>query len=153
MRAGRATRIRAVARRPEEFGGDDHVFAGDPDVAQRLARDLFRQTFRINIAGIDEVDAGIDRGLDQAVSVILLQTAHAAVDAAPAAEGHGAEAEFGNEQAGAAEDVIAHGALLSETKGQADAALWQRPPASSRRIIASFCLIRSSTVPTRRNLA
>ena len=37
MRARCATRIRAVARRPEEFGGDDYIFPCDPEVAQRLA--------------------------------------------------------------------------------------------------------------------
>ncbi len=45
MRARRATCVRAFASGPEEFGGDDYIFVCDPQVTQRLARDLFGMTF------------------------------------------------------------------------------------------------------------
>ena len=66
----------------------------------------------IDVGGVDEVDAGVERLTDQALGIGLLQGADLAPDAATAAEGHRAQAELGDEQAGAAEGVVAHAAEL-----------------------------------------
>ena len=110
--ARRAARVRAGARVAEHLGRHHHVVACHLQVLQRLARDLLGRAARVHVGRVDEVDAGVQRLADQAFGVGLLQVADLAPDAAGAAEGHGAQAEFRDEQAGAAEGVVAHGVLL-----------------------------------------
>jgi hypothetical protein len=68
-------RVGTLARLAEYFGRDQHLFARDLEVLQGLAGDLLGQAVRIDIRGIDEIDAGVDRLPDQAFSVALLQVA------------------------------------------------------------------------------
>ena len=92
----------------EDLGRDDHAVARHLQVLQRLPGDLLRQPARIDVGGVDEVDAGIERLADQALGIGLLQVADLAPDALAAAEGHGAQAQLGDEEAGAAEGKVAH---------------------------------------------
>ena len=92
-----------------DLGGDDQVRALDAEIVNRLAEHLLGLAEGVDVGGVDEVDAGGDRARDDAVDGGLVE----AVDVAPEAglllaEGHRAEADFGNEQAGIAELVVAH---------------------------------------------
>src|SRR5205085_1536249 len=63
----------------------------------------------VDVGRVDEVDAAVDRRADDALGVALLQAADLAPHAfVAAAEGHRAEAEFGNEEARASERVEFH---------------------------------------------
>ena len=59
----------------EDLGGDDHVLARHLQVLQRLAGDLLRHAAGVDVGGVDEVDAGVERLADQALGVGLLQVA------------------------------------------------------------------------------
>ena len=52
--------VAALSHAAKNLGGDDHVFAGDLQVLQRLAEHLLALAFRINIGRVEEVDAGVD---------------------------------------------------------------------------------------------
>src|SRR4029077_20148950 len=112
--ARRAAHIRARAGRVEDLGRDDDVLARYLQVAERLAGDLFGAAVGVDVGGVDEVDAGIERAADDALRFLLLKLADLRLYAAvvAAAEGHGAEAELGDEQAGAAEGLVFHGGPL-----------------------------------------
>ncbi len=77
---------------------DDDVLARHLEVLQRLAGDDLRLAVGVDVGGIDEIDARIERTADELVGVRLLKRADVVPDAAAtAAEGHRAEAEFRNE--------------------------------------------------------
>ena len=93
MPARGAAVIGPVAHLPQNLGRQHHVGARPAGIAHGGAGDLFRKSARIDIGGVDEIDAPIQRP---------------GKEAAAAAEGHGAEAEFRHEQARAAKGVVAH---------------------------------------------
>jgi hypothetical protein len=100
-----AARVAAVvgagAGLAEHLGRDDDALARDLQVLQRLAGDGLRDAAGIDVGHVDEVDAGVDRLAHESFGVGLAQVADLAPDALAAAEGHGAQAQFGHEQAGA----------------------------------------------------
>ena len=104
-----AARVRSRAGLAEDLGRDDHVLARHLEILQRLAGDLLRHAPGVDIGGVDEVDAGVNRLAHEALCVGLLQATDLARDAVGAAEGHGAQAKLGDEQAGTAEGMVAHG--------------------------------------------
>ncbi|MNT55633.1 hypothetical protein D3C72_1928820 [compost metagenome] len=104
-----AARIHARAGLAEHLRGDHHVVARHLQIAQRLAGDDFGTAFRINVRRVDEVDARLQRPAHQPVGVFLLQVADLAPQLALAAKGHGAQAEFRDEKACAAEFLVSHG--------------------------------------------
>ena len=111
---------RAAARIPpcrsrfaKYFSGDYHVLARNFQVFQRLAEDRLRTPFRVNVRGVDKVDPGIQRAAHQLFCFALLELTNLAPHAAFTAEGHGAEAEFRNEQSGIAQFLITHNAFLA----------------------------------------
>src|SRR5690606_16166656 len=89
-----------LAGREEDLGGDDE------DVAviglERLAQHAVGLAGGIAVRGVDEIAASIDKLADDAVGGLLV--------AAPlrVAEGHGAQANARNEQAGAAKVAVFH---------------------------------------------
>ena len=99
--------VGAGAHCAEHLGGDDHVLAPDAEVLQRLPDHLLRGTAGIDIGGVDEVDAMLKRSGDQRLGLTVLEIAHVG-PIALAAKGHGAEAEFGDEQASIAECLVTH---------------------------------------------
>ena len=105
---GGASGVRPGAGLAEDLGGDHDAVARYLEVLEGLAGDLLGQPARIDVGGVDEVDAGVERLADQALGVGLLEVADLAPYALAAAEGHGAEAEFGDEKAGAAQGMVAH---------------------------------------------
>ena len=84
--------------------------AGDAEVFEGLAEDDFGLAVGVDVGGVDEVDAGVDGGFEELIGAGLVD----AIDGFPDAfvggrEGHGAEADFGDEEAGVAEGVEFHG--------------------------------------------
>ncbi len=104
-----AAAVGALAGDTQELGRQHEFVALEAEVADRLAGDLLRAALGIDIGGVDEVDAGVDRGAQQAVGFRLTELADLAPHPLLSAEGHGAEAEFGNEQAGIAKPIETHG--------------------------------------------
>ena len=83
--------------------------ARDAEGFQRLAQQLLRSAFGVDVGGIDEVDAFSDGVLHDAGDGVLLKIADLAPHFAGAAECHGAKTEFGDIEAGPAELSVAHG--------------------------------------------
>ena len=92
-----------------DLGGDDHVAALDPEVAQRLADQLFGLPGRVNVGRVDEVDTRGQGPLDHGVDAGLGHRANGAPHAGRLfGEGHGAEAYLGNIEARAAQSAVLH---------------------------------------------
>ena len=79
-----AALVGIVAHRHEELGGEHDVVA---TALQCLADDLLRLAGGVDVGGIDEVDPGIQRGVDDPDRVVV-------VGVAPGAEHHRAEAQL-----------------------------------------------------------
>src|SRR5205085_6285160 len=92
----------------KRLGRDHHLVARDPEILETLSEDRLGSAFGIDVCGVDEIYAGIQRALQDRVRLVLLDLADRLPHPA-AAEGHGAETEFGNVEAGPAERVVAHG--------------------------------------------
>ncbi|MNL36966.1 hypothetical protein D3C87_1590850 [compost metagenome] len=110
------TAARIDARRAgfaEDFGSDDHIFTRDLKIFQRLAGDLLRAPFRINVGGVDKVNSGIQRATNQLFRIALLKLTNFPPHAAFTAKGHGAEAQFRNKQTGIAQFLITHMTFLT----------------------------------------
>src|SRR5205814_4036080 len=91
---------------------EDILVAGDPEIAQGLARHHLRPARMVDIGGIYKVDAVIEGRPDEVVYGRLLQLADTAPQAVAGTEGHGTEAQLGNEQAGIAEFLQSHREML-----------------------------------------
>ncbi len=78
------------------LGGQYHPVAPTP--GQRLAHDLLGLTRRIDIGGVHEIDAGVQRGVDDADAVVM-------VGVAPRAEHHRPQAQRGHPHAGVTQRV------------------------------------------------
>jgi hypothetical protein len=78
-----AAAVRVLAHRHEELGREHDVVA---PALERLADDLLRLAGGVDVGGVDEVDAGAERAVDDADRVIV-------IGVAPGAEHHRAEAE------------------------------------------------------------
>ena len=72
---------------------------------QRLPHDLLGLAVRVDVGGIDEVDAGVERGMDDADGVVV-------VAVAPQPEHHGAETLRADLDAGLTERAVFHLVLL-----------------------------------------
>ena len=79
-----AALVGVVAHRSPELRGQDDVVAA---ALERLADDLLGLAGRVDVGGVDEVDAGIEGAVDDADRVVV-------VGVAPGAEHHRAEAEL-----------------------------------------------------------
>ena len=126
-----ALAVRIVAHRAVELGGQHHVVAS---TLQRIADDLLALPGGVDVGRVDEVDAGIDRPVDD-------PSALGVVGVAPGAEHHRAQPERADLDAGAAERAVrlhrrsslvaarrvapglAH--LSPRTNGRASAAGWR----------------------------
>jgi hypothetical protein len=94
-----APAIGAVAHREMHLGGEDDLVAPAP---QRLPHDLLGLTCGVHIRGVDEIDALIERSVDDADAVVV-------VGVSDRAEHHGAEAVRTYLDTGAAQSAVAHG--------------------------------------------
>jgi hypothetical protein len=75
------------------------VAAPNVEISQGLSESLFALAFRVNVGGVEEVDAGFDGSLDELVGSCLISSA---LQSLTSAEGHGAKAEGRNEKSGVA---------------------------------------------------
>src|SRR4051812_49461113 len=93
------------------LGGEDDVVP--PSAGQRLADDLLGLALRVDVGGVDEVDAGVESGVDDPDRVVV-------VVIAPLAEHHRAEAERADLDAGATERAHLHALSLPLRPGEAN---------------------------------
>ena len=102
---GQAAVVRSVAHRKERLRGDHHLIARR-EVGQRASHDLFTDAAGIHVGGVEEVDAGVERTLDERAAGGLGQ-----YPAAPRrrSEGHRAQAEARDPQPGPTEIHMVHG--------------------------------------------
>src|SRR6185312_3343095 len=117
--AGVAELVGVVAHRPVDLGGEDDVVA--PPSGQRLCDDRLGLAARVDVSGIDEVDARVERAVDDADAVVVVLVA-------PVAEHHRAEAERAHGNAGAPESAVVH---RPDTRGQEGSPRWQRTPGAA----------------------
>src|SRR5439155_2404042 len=99
--------VAVVADRHGELGGGNPVVAA---AFERLADDLFGLAGGVDVGGVDEVDAGVERGVDDADRLVV-------VGLAPGAEHHGAEAQLADRDAGASQRTVVHGGSFGATRG------------------------------------
>ena len=97
----------------EHLGGQHHILAGHADVLQGLADPGLGLAERIDVGGVDEVDATLQGLADDRVDLVLVQPADRLPDprAGLAAKGHRPQADFGHEQACAAKLIVFHGGV------------------------------------------
>jgi hypothetical protein len=88
--AGCADIVATGANTAEDLGGNDNVFASDVQILERLSERPFAFAFGVNVGGVEEIDTGLDRGLDEFIRARLVNRADGFPDTLGAAEGHGA---------------------------------------------------------------
>ena len=98
-------------RRPRRHGeaalrGEDHVVA--PTAVERLGDDLLALAGRVDVGGVDEVDAGVEGAVDDGDAVVV-------VPVAELAEHHGAEAQARDLHPGVAEGAVGHVANVTRS--------------------------------------
>ena len=124
--------VGVLAHRVVELGGEDDVVAAA--AGERLADDLLGLAVPVDVGGVDEVDAGVERRVDDPDRVVV-------VGVAPGAEHHRAEAELADRDACVPELTVFHG----HSRSSAGAAAWSwvatqlpsRFSASSERVPGS----------------
>ena len=100
----------AVRSRPHpaiDLGCDHDVLAAH-EILQRAADDFLRGAVRIDIGGIEKIDAEVERLLDQRPALLLVQRPWMRATIGNAI-GHAADAQPRHAQAGLAEFHIVHG--------------------------------------------
>ena len=123
--------VRIVAHLAVELGGQHDVVA--LAARQGLADDLLGLAARVDVGGVDEVDPGVERGVDDPDRLVV-------VGVAPGAEHHGAEAEWADLDSGAAECAVFHASRLQgcarKQTAQARARRADDGPDGTRRVLA-----------------
>jgi hypothetical protein len=84
------------------LGGEHHVLAA---ALEGLADDLLGLAGGVDVGGVDEVDPGVERGVDDADRLVV-------VGLTPGAEHHRAEAQLADRDAGASQWAVLHRLLL-----------------------------------------
>src|SRR2546422_7028943 len=94
--------VALVTHRAVDLGGQDDLVA--LAAGKRLAHDLFRLAPRVHVGGVDEVDPGVQRTVDDPDRLVV-------IGVAPGPEHHCPQAKWADLHSGASE-----GALLHEAK-------------------------------------
>ncbi len=100
-----------------DLGGNHNIRAGDVEVLQRLADRNLGLALRVDVGGVDEIDAGLDGGLDERVDLGLPDLPDVLPDGRicgesrgiVAGEGHGAETYPRDEKTSITEGFVLHG--------------------------------------------
>ncbi len=100
-----STIVGRIAHRIEDLGRDHQVLAPRLELAQQLAGEDLALAKRVDVSGVEEVDAGLDGTLHQRAGLVLLQHPFAPL---LRAVGHHAETERRDADAGLAEPHIIH---------------------------------------------
>ena len=96
-------RVRVLTHLAVHLRGEHHLVP--LRLCQRLADDLLGLTEGVHVGGVDEVDAGIDGGMDDADGVVVVRVAEGS-------EHHRPEAEGADLEAGPSEGAVFHSANL-----------------------------------------
>src|SRR5258708_38664445 len=88
---------------------DHDILPRDVMVFQRLPENRFALTLRVVVSRIKEVDAAVNRRLDQFIGPDLAYGADGLEEPSAVPECHGSEAEFRNQETGIAERCVFHG--------------------------------------------
>src|SRR6202040_3317412 len=96
-----------------DLGRDHDILPRDVKVFQRLAENLFALALRIIVRRIKEIDAAVNRRLDQSIGPGLANAADRLEEPSAVPESHGSEAEFRNQQTCIAERCVLHCVFLS----------------------------------------
>jgi hypothetical protein len=92
--------VGVLAHRAVELRSEHHVLA--PAAGERLADDLLGLAARVHVGGVDEVDARVERSVDD-------PDRHVVIGLAPRAEHHRPEAQGAHAYSGAGEGAHLHG--------------------------------------------
>ena len=92
--------VAVLAHPPVHLRGEYDVVAS---ALQRFADNLFRLPLRVHVRGIDEVDAGVERGIDDAGAIVM-------IGVPPSAEHHRPEAVNADADAGRTQHAVFHDA-------------------------------------------
>ena len=104
--AGQTGAIRAGAHSIKDLSGDDH-FLASREIVERAAENLLALADRVAIGGIEEIDAGFKRLLDERAALFLAE--RPLVEATIAATvAHATKAEPGDIEPGAAQFGVSH---------------------------------------------
>src|SRR3984957_15657540 len=87
---------------------DHNILPRDVEVFQRLPENLFALALRVIVRRIKEVDAAVNRRLDQFIGPGLVNGADRPEESSAVPERHGSEAEFRNQQTCIAERCVFH---------------------------------------------
>ncbi len=71
--AREAAVVGRVAHGVEDLGGNHQLFAAGLELAQQLAGDALALAERVDVGGIEEVDAGFDGAADEGLAPLLLR--------------------------------------------------------------------------------
>jgi hypothetical protein len=93
VRARQSDLVDAGAHASANLGRDDDLLAWSRERSQRAADELFTFAFRVNVGGVDEVHARIERGTDERVGFALSELTDALPKPFPA-ERHRAETKL-----------------------------------------------------------
>ena len=127
-----AAHVGILAHLAVRLGGQHHVV---PAAAQGLADDLLRLPRRVHVRGVDEVDAAVQRGVDDPDAVLV-------IGVAPGAEHHRAEAVGAHLDPGTAERPHPHAVRLPDIAG-----FRRFGRCLPLRVILSTCFPASRTAP------
>ena len=91
--------VGVLAHRVVELGGEDDVVAAA--AGERLADDLLGLALPVDVGGVDEVDPGVERRVDDPDRLVVVRVA-------PRAEHHRAKTELADRHAGATQLAMLH---------------------------------------------
>ena len=134
-----AALVGVLAHRPVRLGRQHDVLAA---ALQGLADDLLGLPRRVHVGGVDDVDPGVERRVDDPDGVVV-------VGVAPRAEHHRAERERADLDAGTAERAHLHAAQPAPCLGQRRARYPSQASRRSRRASSSSRSCRSMTSVVR----
>src|SRR5688572_9953686 len=109
MLARQAAIVRRAAHRKVRLG-PDHDIVALREVANRAAQDLLRLAERVHVGDVEEVDALLERALDEWTALLFGEDPGAPCRVAVS---HDAETDARNLDAGASEIDVLHRAILS----------------------------------------
>jgi hypothetical protein len=95
-----------------DLGRDYDILPRDVEVFQRLPQNSFALTFRVIVRRIKEVDAAVNRRLDEFIGPGLANGADALEEPSAVPECHGSEAELRNQETCIAERCVLHDVFL-----------------------------------------
>ena len=110
--AREADGIGARAHPSPDLGRDHHVLARDAELLEAAAEEPLGLALGVDIGGIEEIDAAVDRRAQQPGHLALVELPDERPETALPAKGHGADADLRDQQAGAPEHSIFHGCAI-----------------------------------------